>query len=41
VSFESIQIASKEAFGTDFNNLGIADNYPGYAKSRDPKVYGT
>jgi hypothetical protein len=27
VSFESIQIASKEAFGTDFNDLGIADNF--------------
>jgi hypothetical protein len=27
VSFESIQIASKATFGTDFNDLGIADNF--------------
>jgi hypothetical protein len=27
VSFESIQIASKETFGTDFNDLGIADDF--------------
>jgi hypothetical protein len=27
VSFESIQIATKQVFGTDFNDLGIADNF--------------
>jgi hypothetical protein len=27
VSFESIQIATKWVFGTDFNDLGIADNF--------------
>jgi hypothetical protein len=27
VSFESIQIACKRVFGTDFNDLGIADNF--------------
>ena len=27
VSFESIQIASTATFGTDFNDLGIADNF--------------
>jgi hypothetical protein len=27
VSFESIQIATKRDFGTDFNDLGIADNF--------------
>ena len=27
VSFESIQIASNRVFGTDFNDLGIADNF--------------